>query len=57
MKKAPKQEVCCEVSTCVYNVDGCGCSREAIVIAKDDKNEKAHYCKSFERGCGFKDGK
>ena len=57
MKKSPKQEVCCDVSTCIYNVDGTGCSRQAIVISSDTKNEETHYCKSFERGCGFKEDK
>ncbi|NCB48274.1 MAG: DUF1540 domain-containing protein [Clostridia bacterium] len=55
MKRTPKQGIVCDVSTCIYNVDGRACCRKGIVISTDTKNQETHYCKSFERSCGFKE--
>ena len=43
-----KTDVCCDVSCCVHNIEGCLCDKDAIKITKDVDNTKAHFCKSFE---------
>ena len=51
------QKIFCDVSTCIYNVDGNCCGRESIQVTTTQKDEETHYCKSYERGCGFKNQK
>ena len=54
MEKIEKVDVCCNVCSCVHNIDGCTCAKQGIKISKGDENSKAHYCESYENNCGFR---
>ena len=43
----------CDVCNCVHNLNGCKCNKDGIKITMDNDNENAHYCKSYEKKCGF----
>ncbi len=52
--KDTKLKVSCDVCSCVYNRNGCNCSRDNIEITKSSEDEKTHYCSSYEFNCGFR---
>ena len=54
MKKKSILNVCCDVDSCVHNLDGFACKKNGIKITKDIENETAHYCESYEKKCGFR---
>ena len=43
-----KTDVCCDVCSCVHNIEGCLCDKDAIKITKEANNSQAHFCKSYE---------
>ncbi|MBR1971584.1 MAG: DUF1540 domain-containing protein [Clostridia bacterium] len=42
-----KNWTCC-VSSCIYNVDGCACSKDRINITNTTTKQTAHYCQDYE---------
>lgn len=39
--------VCCDVTDCVHNVDGCNCEMDTIKVTGGKLNS-SHFCKTYE---------
>ena len=47
MLKKSNSGVCCDVSECVHNMNGCDCNAKKIKVTKGQTTD-AHFCRTYK---------